>query len=449
MRSDWKECELWEVIELVTAKVNSNRVNLQNYVSTENMLIDRGGIKEASGLPNQTKYLGFKKGDVLFSNIRTYFKKVWEASFEGGASNDVIVFRTKDNNVLDQSFVYSLISDEKFIGYTVVTAKGTKMPRGDKDAIRKYKVKFPSDIEKQKEIAFIHKNINDKITNNNHINKNLEEIAQALFKSWFVDFEPVKAKIQAKAEGKDIQIAAMCAISGKTGEELNKLSQEKRNELARTADLFPDDLVESELGLIPEGWDLVPLYNTAEYVNGGAFKATDFSELKEGLPIIKIAELKSGIAAQTKYTEKGVPEKYRINSNDMLYSWSGSPETSLDVFKWFGGEGWLNQHIFKINTETKEQKVFVYFLLKYLKPELIATAKNKQTTGLGHVTVADMKRIKVVVPNEVSKWLIKSNLISLFENASNCMKQNSVLSEQRDKLLPKLLSGDLIINDIK
>jgi type I restriction enzyme S subunit len=305
------------------------------------------------------------------------------------------------------------------------------------------KFDLPIDKDIQRKIGEVMFLLDSKIEFNHRINQTLETIAQTLFKSWFVDFDPVKAKIAAKERGQDPQLAAMIAISGKTAEQIAQLPAAKRKELAETADLFPDEMAESELGMIPRGWKELALYDTADYVNGAAFKANDFSTEKLGLPIIKIAELKSGISKQTEYTLKDVPEKYRINSGDILYSWSGSPETSLEAFKWFGGEGWLNQHIFKINTNSIEQKVFVYFLLKYLKPQLIEIAKNKQTTGLGHVTVADMKRIKIVFPDKKALKFLSSKLLPAFQLSSNCIQQNYVLSKQRDTLLPRLLSGEV------
>jgi type I restriction enzyme S subunit len=271
----------------------------------------------------------------------------------------------------------------------------------------------------------------------------LQSIAQTLFKSWFVDFDPVQAKVAAKANGDDPQQAAMQAISGKSAEELQNLSPENRQKLAATADLFPDELVETEHGEIPRGWEWIPLYDTAQYVNGGAFKSKDFDPELNGLPIIKIAELKSGISPQTKYTNKEVAEKYAIDSGALLYSWSGSPDTSLEVFKWFGGKGWLNQHIFLINTDSKAQEVFVYNLLHHMRPVLVDIAKNKQTTGLGHVTVADMKRLQVAFPDEEGFKAVLEYLVPLYEMDSNNTLQNENLKSQRDALIPKLLSGEL------
>jgi len=334
--------------------------------------------------------------------------------------------------------------------------------------IPKFGIKLPP-MDAQIKISNILDALDNKIELNRQINQTLEQIAQAIFKSWFVDFEPVKAKAQVRAsiaEGKmsgsdqnaplpkdfdveaAVERAAMCAISGKSLEELEQLSPEIQQQLKTTAVLFPDALVESELGEIPEGWRELPLYETAEYVNGAAFKSKDFSEDGSGLPIIKIAELKQGVYSGTKFTHSEVKQKYFVTDNDVLYSWSGSPETSLEVFKWFGGDGWLNQHIFKLNFETSEQKYFTYYLLKHMKPVLIATAKQKQTTGLGHVTVADMKRIKVPFPSDKVLSEFKRIVSEMYDECSFLEKENISLSNARDILLPKLLSGELEIGKV-
>ncbi|OQK16056.1 hypothetical protein AU255_13155 [Methyloprofundus sedimenti] len=321
------------------------------------------------------------------------------------------------------------------------------MPRGDKAAIMQYKFFLP-EISQQRKIGSDLLTINKKIELNRQTNQTLEQIAQAIFKSWFVDFEPVKAKIAAKQAGataEQIERAAMCAISGKTLDQLEQLDPDTLQQLKTTAALFPDALVDSELGEIPEGWSFIPLYETAKYVNGSAFKASDFSSDEEGLPIIKIAELKQGISAGTKFTKSVRPDKYFIRNDDVLYSWSGSPETSLDIFKWFGGDGWLNQHIFKLNFSSKEQKYFTYYLLKHMKPVLVATAKQKQTTGLGHVTIADMKRMKVPFPSVNLLSNFCQVVSSLYLKGSELVKENHTLTNIRGSLLPKLLSGEFII----
>lgn len=436
-----------DIVNITSNKVDTKNLVLQQYISTENMLPDRKGISLAASMP-LGKVNQFLKNDTLFSNIRTYFRKVWFSSFDGGSSPDVLIFRAKDVEVLDPRFLYYLISDQKFIDYSDKTSKGAKMPRGDKSAILNYKTYLPA-LSIQKRISQILSDLDDKIHLNNQINQTLESIAQAIFKSWFVDFEPVRAKITAKQTGQDPEFAAMCAISGKSEAELEQMAKEDFAELQATAALFPDELIESELGEVPKGWGLQSLYDTAEFVNGAAFKAKDFSSNTKGLPIIKIAELKQGLSAQTKYTNSTFDKKYKVSSGDIFYSWSGSPETSLDVFKWFGGDGWLNQHIFKINTKNKGQTYFVYYLLKYLKPTLIRLATNKQTTGLGHITVADLKSLQVIKPEE-HLFLRYAKIVAPFYEKESLLKQEIInLAMLRDTLLPKLLSGEVDVSGLQ
>lgn len=125
------------------------------------------------------------------------------------------------------------------------------------------------DITVQSETARILGDLDDKIELNRQINQTLEQIVQAIFKSWFVDFEPVKAKIEAKAAGRDPERAAMCAICGKLEPELDQLPPEQYQQLATTAALFPDELVESELGLIPVGWGGLSLGEVTSYLSRG------------------------------------------------------------------------------------------------------------------------------------------------------------------------------------
>jgi type I restriction enzyme S subunit len=149
----------------------------------------------------------------------------------------------------------------------------------------------------------------------------------------------------------------------------------------------------------PNQWGKIYLYDLAEWVNGLAFKPADF--YSSGLPVIKIAEIKSGITNQTKYSNKNIDKRYLINSGDMLFSWSGQPETSIDTFIWQGMQGWLNQHIFKVLPNHEKLSFdYLYLLLKYLKPNFIKIASNKQTTGLGHITKADLLKIEVAIPDK-------------------------------------------------
>ena len=140
------------------------------------------------------------------------------------------------------------------------------------------------------------------------------------------------------------------------------------------------------------------LFDLATWKNGLAFKKIHFSET--GVPVIKIAELNNGIGGTTAYTQQVFSEDVHINKGDLLFSWSGNPQTSIDVFRFNLEEGWLNQHIFKVTPDEKViDRNYFYFLMKNLKPHFTQIATNKQTTGLGHVTIADIKRMSVIIPS--------------------------------------------------
>lgn len=390
-----------------------------------------------------------KEGDIIFSRVGSVDRRALVRKDEDGwlFSGRCLCVRV-DKTKIDPTYLSYFFGLESFKNYIRGIAVGATMPSINTKILSEVPVYYPENLNQQKQTAKILSDLDDKIHLNNQINQTLESIAQAIFKSWFIDFDPVRAKMAAKQKGKDPERAAMCAISGKSEVELQQMTEDDLAELRATASLFPDELVESELGEMPKGWELQSLYDTADFVNGAAFKAKDFSSNTKGLPIIKIAELKQGLSAQTKYTNSSFDKKYKVSSGDIFYSWSGSPETSLDVFKWFGGDGWLNQHIFKINTKNKGQTYFVYYLLKYLKPTLIRLATNKQTTGLGHITVADMKSLQVIKPEE-HLFLRYAKIVAPFYEKESLLKQEIInLAMLRDTLLPKLLSGEVSLGDV-
>ena len=144
-------------------------------------------------------------------------------------------------------------------------------------------------------------------------------------------------------------------------------------------------------------WERRPLYYMAEWVNGLAFRNIQFS--LTGMPVIKIAEIKGGISGQTKFTQQTFDESVRVRPGDLLFSWSGQPESSIDAFWWRGAEGWLNQHVFRVTPVDGIDPTFFYYLLRYLKPNFVGIARNKQTTGLGHVTKRDLESIDAAHPD--------------------------------------------------
>lgn len=164
------KCKLSDICICPKGKIEVANLDEATYISTENMLPNRGGVDPASGLPTIESTQAFAEGDVLVSNIRPYFKKIWQATFSGGCSNDVLVFRAK--NGIDKDFLYYVLSDDQYFNYATATSKGTKMPRGDKVAIMQYIVPNVSH-EEQCKIASILRAIDQKIQLNKEINHNL------------------------------------------------------------------------------------------------------------------------------------------------------------------------------------------------------------------------------------------------------------------------------------
>ena len=162
--------KLSEICEYAKDRVDVAKLNNRTYISTENMLPNKGGITIATTLPSVKLTQGFKVGDILVSNIRPYFRKIWKAEFEGGCSNDVLVFRAKKE--VNKEYLYYVLSDDTFFEYSMATSKGTKMPRGDKKALMDYLV-HEHDNYSQKIIASLLKPIDELISNNENINKNL------------------------------------------------------------------------------------------------------------------------------------------------------------------------------------------------------------------------------------------------------------------------------------
>jgi type I restriction enzyme S subunit len=288
-----------------------------------------------------------------------------------------------------------------------------------KGHIESFVVPLPP-LAEQHAIAHILGTLDDKIELNRRMSETLEEMARALFKSWFVDFDPV----HVKADGR--------RPKGMTSE---------------VAKLFPSEFEGDEPNQIPAGWETRSLYDSAKYTNGAAYRDFDFNAERKGLPIIKIVELKGGITPQTKFTEGQVEEKYRIDTGSILFSWSGNPDTSIDTFVWTHGPAWLNQHIFKVEPNAPAERLYVFYLLKHLRPVFADIARDKQTTGLGHVTSADMKRMSVVHPPKTVLDKFNKIVAPIHDRWFANLLEISSLQRIRDELLPKLLSGELLIEN--
>jgi len=394
---DWGVGELKDTALYITEKISLDEINLKNFISTENMLPNKGGITIASSLPKVGKVTQFKEGDILFSNIRTYFKKLWLAKFSGGCSNDVLVIRRKSS--INNKYLYYFLSQDKFFEFTVLTSKGTKMPRGDKNAIMSYEVNIPTPLE-QSAIAKILSDLDAKIELNQQMNKTLEAIGQAIFKQWFIDFEFPNEK------GKPYKSSG-------------------------------GEMVDSELGKIPKGWKVKPIDEIANFLNGLALQKYPAKSEDKFLPVIKIRELKQGITDASDKASIDIPKEYVINDGDILFSWSGS----LEVVIWTLGKGALNQHLFKVSSKDYPKWFYYYWVLEHLE-EYRHIAEGKATT-MGHIQRQHLKDSLVLIPDKQTIIKMDKILTLIIDKIIQINVGSRSLSQIRDSLLPKLMSGKI------
>ncbi|BBP36121.1 putative type-1 restriction enzyme HindVIIP specificity protein [Escherichia coli] len=450
MSFEFIETELGNFVEIVTKKCDASIIDVTNYISTENMLPDRQGVTISSGIPDVNKFNSFEIGDTLFSNIRTYFKKVWFATFYGGVSPDVLVFRTTHEK-LTSEYLHLILSSDDFINYSHLTSKGAKMPRGDKGAMLSYKIKIPS-LKYQKRCTKLIFTLSKKINSNNRINQTLEQMAQALFKSWFVDFEPVKAKmavLEAGGSQEDATLAAMTAISGKNADALAVFEREHPEqyaELKATAELFPLAMQDSELGEIPEGWTLSEIGAQID-IAGGATPSTKTPDFWDNGDIHwttpkDLSNVKDKILLHTerKITKAGLG---KISSgllpvNTVLMS-SRAPVGYLAIAKVPVA---INQGYIAMKCNKELSPEFVLQWCSANMPEIISRASG---TTFAEISKKNFNPIPLVKPPlELVKNYTKqvSAIYSLIENT---MRENNSLTELRDTLLPKLLSGEITL----
>lgn len=287
---------------------------------------------------------------------------------------------------------------------------GSAQPSLNRNFLYTIPLKIPPRRE-QDAIAELLKALDDRITILRETNGTLEAIAQALFKSWFVDFDPVRAKMEGRVpEGMD----------------------------EATAALFPDGLDESELGMVPRGWSIRPLDEIANYLNGLALQK--FPPTGSGdLPVIKIAQLRKGDTVGADKASRNMKPEYIVQDGDVLFSWSGS----LEVEIWCGGEGALNQHLFKV-TSTVYPKWFYYLWTRHYLGHFRQVAASKATT-MGHIQRAHLSAAKVNVP-VLSVFVAANNVMQpIIDSVIENTLQARNLETLRDTLLPRLISGQLRI----
>jgi type I restriction enzyme S subunit len=315
---------------------------------------------------------------------------------------------TVNSDIADVLFVYYYFKAPQQQDYIKRSTIQTGVPHTNLELLRTTPVILPPLLE-QRAIAGVLGALDDKIELNRRMNETLEAMAQAVFKSWFVDFDPVRAKAQGRRP------ACMDAA---------------------TARLFPDSFVDSVLGEIPKGWRTRPLDEIAAFLNGlplQKFPATG----ERYLPVIKIAEMRRGCTGASDRASINIPREYVVEDGDILFSWSGS----LAVCIWAGGRGALNQHLFKV-TSTRYPNWFCYQWIRHHLPDFQAIAAGKATT-MGHIQRYHLHDAFAVTPPDQLLSRIDGVMAPTLRRTTLAWLESRSLAALRDTLLPKLLSGEI------
>lgn len=382
---------LFEVSVYRKDRISSDKVDKENYISTENMLPNRGGVETATTVASAKTFPAYKKGDILLSNIRPYFKKIWYADKEGGCSNDVLV--VKGNKTVDNKFLYYVLSDNNFFNYSTVTSKGTKMPRGSKNAIMKYWVP-DLDLLTQRKIADILSSYDELIKANNERIELLEQTAQELYKEWFVRFR------------------------------------------------FPGyENVKFEDG-IPEGWKIKRM-NKFCHVTDGTHDTP--KPVDVGVPLVTGRCISSGFVdfdaayniSETDHV--GIKKRSGLKSGDILFSNIGTVGNCciVDYNREFSVK---NVIIFKPET-MRDTAYLYYWMTSSTMQEIFGTQTNGASQQFIGLTF--MRRYKLLVPKDDILEAFVDKVLPIVEQKRLLHQKNLNLAAQRDMLLPRLMSGKL------
>lgn len=398
---EWKEYELSELIDEISMGPFGSNIKVECFTD--------------SGVPvlNGSNLVGLKLNEDKFNYVTE--EKAASLGKANAYRNDIVIthrgtlgqivyipqnskfdhyvisqsqFRVRCNQkVLPEYLVYyfhtrigqhQLLSNASQVGVPALARPTT--------TFQKLRVVLPP-LPTQQKIAAILSSLDNKIELNNKINTNLEQQAQALFKNWFVDFEPFGGKM-------------------------------------------------------PEGWKVGKLSEIADYLNGLAMQKFRPLEGEEGLPVLKIKELRQGCCDESSElcSPSKVKPEYIIHDGDVIFSWSGS----LLVDIWCGGTCGLNQHLFKVTSKTYE-KWFYYLWTKHHLDRFIFLAADKATT-MGHIKREELDKAEVVIPDDKTYQQLTSVIKPIIDEIINNRIENRKLSQTRDKLLPKLMNGEIETN---
>ena len=403
---EWKEYKLGEITDIQTGPFGS-QLHQRDYVDVgtpcimptnigTHLDIKPEGIAHVKeeDVARLNKHC-VKTGDIIYSRRGDIEKCAFISKHEEGWLCGTGCLRIRINSLsANPHFIAYQLSTKECKKWIVGNAVGTTMLNLNTGILKELPLLMP-DRQLQDSVVKILQSLDDKIEVNRRINDNLEQQAQALFKSWFVDFEPFRDQ----------------------------------------------PFVESELGMIPQGWSVGNIYEYIDVIYGAPYKSTLFNDNKDGLPLIRIRDLKTN--APQFYTPEVLPNTEYINAGDIV----AGMDAEFIPYVWLGEKGVLNQRCCKF--KGKNEAISNYYILFLIKPELEYVQSYKTGTTVSHLGKSDIDRFRFVTPPlEVIKSF--SNIVDcMLKEVVNRSKESRRLAELRDTLLPRLMSGELSMDGLK
>ena len=390
--------KLRDIADYVTDKISSDAIDLECYVTTDSLLQNKAGRETASNLPPQTCTLTFfRERDVLISNIRPYLKKIWMADVKGGCNADVLVLRAKDGHTPE--FLYALLLQDAFYEYAMKGAKGSKMPRGDKDQIMRYEI--PTLSSSEESIGKLIVSINDKIATNREINRNLEAMARQLYDYWFVQFDfPDENGRPYKSSG-------------------GKMVWNER--LKRE---------------IPEEWSDATLIDIANITMGQSPDGSSYNESGDGVLFyqgstdfgLRFPSVRQFTTSPTRFAKKG----------DVLMS-VRAPVGTTNIAN---ADCCIGRGLSAINSKIGST-THIYHIIQDLKTAF--DMRNESGTTFGSITKDDLYGLLVVRPTNLIVEKFEKLCEPIFDYQMIIGETINNLTSQRDKLLPLLMNGQVSV----
>jgi len=402
--------KLNDIAEFVTDKISSGSISLDRYVTTDSLLQNRRGRETAQNLPPMPCALThYRQGDVLVANIRPYLKKVWYADSEGGCSSDVLVFRAKNGHC--SSFLYTVLMQDAFFDYAMSGAKGSKMPRGDKDQIMRYELPTLTPMEEEN-IGNMMVDIMSKINVNRQINDNLEAIAKQLYDYWFVQFD------FPNEEGKPYKSSGGAMVYNE------RLKRE-----------------------VPIGWEVENLIDFAEIKNGATPSTAD--EANYGGDIVWVTP-KDLSDQQSKFVYQGERNITKqgfdscstsmLPTNSVLMS-SRAPIGLVSIAK---HEVCTNQGFKSFIPKNISDSIYLYYYIKHHIKQIEQLGTGTTFKEVSRDDLCKFPILTIGAKDIYVQWIELQNGIA--DKQLALTKEIAALTKQRDELLPLLMNGQVTVN---